>query len=147
MNKDDLIYVLMNEIGLGIDAEHYVIDQDYGTRVFLNGKAIKAKLNGVEPMIRRNEVYFDIDNIKFIRYLFQYYIVKLQKFDNRYFSVFYPVNVNNGCGAIEIKNESEVYRSNIYHNECLRYIDLILKMSGGINSNMDLKPLDYCKVR
>ncbi len=144
-NINDLEYKLMMEIGLSVDNEHRLIDQDFGTFVFLNGKYIKAKLNGVEPFINRHTIYFDpVGNVKFMRHLFQYYMTKINKLDNKYFSVFYPIfNQENGTGCLEVKNENEYYKSEYYYNESLRYIDIIFRISGEV---VDLRMFDS-KVR
>lgn len=142
MNEMELEYKLLSELGLGVDVNHYLIDQDYGTFVFFNGKHIKAKRNNVEPFVNRHEVYFDpIRNVKLMRNLFQYYISKIHSLENRYFSVFFPIYNENAPGALEIKNTTECYRSKCYNNESLRYIDLIFRISGDID--IDLTNLDF----
>lgn len=142
---NDLEYKLMIEMGFSVDQDHRLLDQDFGTFVFFNGRYIKAKLNGVEPFINKHTVYFDpVGNVKFMRQLFQYYMAKIQRVDNRYFSVFYPIfNQKNGSGCIEVKNENECYKSEYYYNESLRYIDIIFRISGEI---LDLSKFDF-KVR
>ena len=143
---DDLEQKLMMEIGLSVDLEHTVTDQDFGTYLSLHGKYIKAKRNGIEPFVNRHSsIYFDpVRNVKFMRYLFQYYMTKIQKLDNRYFSVFFPTyNQETGAGCIDIKNETESYRSKYYYNEALRYIDIIFRISG---EEIDLTKFDS-KVR
>lgn len=140
---NELLYKLMNEVGLSVDDQYNLVDQDYGTVVFLNGKVIKAARNGLEPFVSRQEVYFNpIENVKLMRMLFQYYIKKLNVFDNKYFPLFYPISNDKGMGGFEIKNDKEIYRSNYYNNECLRYIDLIFRMSG---ENVDLSSFDQVR--
>ena len=79
-NINELEYKLLMEIGLDIDTEHRLVDQDFGTFVFFNGKHIKAKRNGIEPFINKHTVYFDpVGNVKFMRQLFQYYINKINQ--------------------------------------------------------------------
>lgn len=144
MNEADLEYNLLLELGLSVDSSHYLMDQDYGTFVFFNGKHIKAKRNNIEPFVNKHEVYFDpIRNVKLMRNLFQYYINKIYNLDNRYFSVFFPIYNKNGPGALEIKNATECYRSGNYNNESLRYIDLIFKISG--EEHVDLSNFDIVR--
>lgn len=142
---NELEYELLLAIGLSVDSNCNLIDQDYGTIVYLNGKNIKAKRGAIEPFIRRTDVYFDpVNNVKLMRTLFQYFINKINDLDNRYFSVFFPVFKDNGSTAIEIKSETESFRSDYYYNESLRYIDLIFKISG--YEYVDMKKYDF-KVR
>lgn len=143
---NDLEYQLILAMGLSVDTNNNLIDQDYGTIVYLNGKNIKAKRGPVEPFIRKTDIYFDpVNNVKLMRSLFQYYINKITELDNRYFSVYFPVfGSENGLVAIEIKNERESYRSDYFFNESLRYIDLILKISG--YDYINVKDYDF-KVR
>lgn len=142
---NDLEYQLLLTIGLSVDANHNLIDQDYGTIVYLNGKNIKVKRGPVEPFIRKTDIYFDpLNNMKLMRSLFQYFINKIHDLDNRYFSVFFPVYGDNGAIAIEIKSETESFKSDYFHNESLRYMDLIFKISG--YDHINLKQYDF-KVR
>lgn len=141
-NINELEYKLLMEIGLDIDTEHRLVDQDFGTFVFFNGKHIKAKRNGIEPFINKHTVYFDpVGNVKFMRQLFQYYINKINQLDGVYFPVFFPIfNQENRTGCIEMKNEEGSFRSEYYHNETLRYIDMIFRISGEI---LDLRQFDF----
>lgn len=142
---NDLEYQLLLTIGLSVDTNHNIIDQDYGTIVYLNGKNIKAKRGSVEPFIRKTDIYFDpLNNMKLMRSLFQYFINKINDLDNRYFSVFFPVYGDNGLVSVEIKSETESFKSDYFYNESLRYIDLIFKISG--YDHINLKPYDF-KVR
>lgn len=142
---NELEYQLLLAIGLSVDVNHNLIDQDYGTIVYLNGKNIKAKRGSIEPFIRKTDVYFDpINNVKLMRTLFQYFINKINNLDNRYFSVFFPVSKENGLISIEIKSELECFKSDYFYNESLRYIDLIFKISG--YDYINIKQYDF-KVR
>lgn len=142
---NDLEYQLLLAIGLSVDTNHNLIDQDYGTIIYLNGKNIKSNRGTIEPFIRKTDVYFDpINNVKLMRTLFQYFINKINDLDNRYFSVFFPVYKDNGLISIEIKSELESFKSDYFYNESLRYIDLIFKISG--YNFIDVKQYDF-KVR
>lgn len=143
MDKNELLFKLRSEIGLSIGQDFSILDQDYGTIVFLHGKTLKGGFNNQEPRITYNDIYFDpINNVKLMRTLFQYYVNKIRELENRYFSVFYPVFGDNGLGSMVIKNETEVYKSRYYHNEALRYIDLIFKISG---NDYDLSNFDQVR--
>lgn len=127
-----LLYQLMTEIGLEVDSEMRVVDQDDGNVIMFKGKSLKVSLDQFrQPFIGRNDILFDpISNFKVMSNLFSYFIHKTSITEGRYFSIFYTVPLNNGRTYIEIKEDNEIIRSNAYINPCIAYIDLIFRING-----------------
>lgn len=129
---NNLIYQLMTEIGLEIDSEMRVVDQDDGNVIMFKGKSLKVSLNEYkQPFIGRNDILFDpITNFKVMSNLFSYFIHKTSITEGRYFNIFYPVNLADGRTYIEIKEDNQVIRSGSYNNPCIAYIDLVFRING-----------------
>ncbi|MGL5751123.1 MAG: hypothetical protein ACRCXT_11385 [Paraclostridium sp.] len=143
-NVTDIQSALLKEIGLAVDADHNIIDLDYGNQLFMHGKNIKVIVNGVIPVITQHDILFDpINNPKLMNLIFNYHIQKLQSMEGMYFSVFYPV-YDEMKARLEIKGDEYTYSSKYYYNECLRYIDLIFQIRG---DDIDLSVIDQPIVR
>ena len=129
---NNLLYQLMTEIGLEIDSEMRIVDQDDGNVIMFKGKSLKVSLDNYrQPFIGRNDILFDpITNFKVMNNLFSYFIHKTSVTEGRYFNIFYPVNLPNGRTYIEIKENNQVIRSGAYMNPCIAYIDLIFRING-----------------
>lgn len=142
---NNLLYQLMTEIGLEVDSELRIVDQDDGNIIMFKGKSLKVSIDGIrQPFIGRNDILFDpITNFKVMNNLFSYFIHKTSVDEGRYFSIFYPVNLPNGTTYIEIKEDNNIIRSNAYMNPCLAYIDLIFRINGeSYNLSMYDVPLE-----
>lgn len=138
MNYDkELSDILMREIGLDIDSNQCIIDQDTGIPLEYNGKKIVYEGNR-----SKTSVPFDpLNNTKMMSHLFSYYTEKVAEEDGRYFSAFYQVNDSATKNHLEAKDESSglVIKSEPYVNDTLKYADLILKING---VEMDLSKKD-----
>jgi hypothetical protein len=130
---NELVYKLLQEIGIDIDGNNILVDQDTQMVIYFNGKKVKYRLDGSPIPIGKNDIYFDpINNVKLMNTLFLYYINKLQTLDGIYYNIFYPVALQDGSGKgyIEIKGPNTIIRSGLYFNDCLKYIDLLFRLSG-----------------
>lgn len=140
---NNLVIKLMQEIGLDVNSLNNVVDQDYLTVLTYETKILKYSLDGVPfPINYFTSYYFNpLFDVKLMDYLFKYYLGKLDNLDERAFSIFYPVNSKDGTGYIEIKETNgNIYRSKSYRNICLRYIDLLFRISG--EEKVDLSQYD-----
>lgn len=127
---NDLNYKLMCDIGLDLDNNMNIIDQDFGNIIMIKGKALKASLNNIEPFIGGGDILFDpMNNYKLMANLFSYFIQKTQSTEDRYFNVFYPVQGSDNKTAMEIKENMTVIRSGFYSNPCIAYIDLVFRIN------------------
>ena len=132
--NNDLTVKLMQEIGLDIDNNKHIVDQDTGSLLQFNGKNLKFVENE-EEFIPRGDAAFDpIGNPKLMNHLFSYYTSKIHDEDGRYVNIYYPVQDSKDVkkGAIELKEEKEniKLRSENYYNDSLKYMDLILQLNG-----------------
>lgn len=125
-NKD-LCDSLMREIGLDVDINMCIIDQDTGIQLEYNGKKMVYQGNR-----SKTSVPFDpLNNTKMMSHLFSYYTEKVQAEDGRYFSIFYQVKDSDTKSHLEIKEDNgNIIKSESYTNDTLKYADLIFKING-----------------
>lgn len=138
---NNLNYQLMCEIGLEVDQEMRVVDQDLGNVIMFKGKTLKANIGGLrQPFIGRNDILFDpVNNYKIMTTIFAYYVQKLTNMEGRYFNIFYPVQLQSGKTYAEIKEDMKVIRSGAYFNPCIAFIDLVFRLN---NEEYDLSMYD-----
>lgn len=143
-NEELLVYNVIQEIGLDLDENNNVVDQDFRNIVYFSGKKLKYNYHGQIAIINNNtEIYMNLlHNPLLMQHLFYYYLEKEYVFEGKYFTLFYDVNSSDpNYSAIEIKNNEYTLTSKFYYNRCLRYIDLIFQISG--EYNVDLTQYDY----
>ncbi len=133
----DLNYELMNEIGLEIDCDKNLTDQDTLNPIQLNGKNLKYSLSDNNIIITKNDILFDpFNDPKMMLHIFGYFLNKISRIDNVRFTTFYPVMADDNKGYIELKGSSGTFKSKCYHNDSLKYFDLIKQING--HDNVDL---------
>lgn len=128
---NNLNYQLMCEIGLEVDSEGRLVDQDLGNMILFKGKTLKVNMPGFrQPFIGRNDILFDpVNNYKIMNTIFSYYVQKLADLEGRYFNIFYPVQLQSGKTYAEIKENMKVIRSGAYYNPCIAFIDLVFRLN------------------
>ena len=140
INKVRVTQILMHEIGLDVDKENNIVDQDNGQPIHFNGKELKYNLGEKKIPIGRNDIGFNpIDDTKVMSHLFSFYLDKKQEEDGTYFPVYFTVNNSNGKTALQLKGENTI-KSEYFKNESLKYIDAILKING--TEDLDLSSID-----
>lgn len=139
MNK--LERIVLDEIGLDIDNTD-VIDQDYGSPVVLNGRVLRyftEEDDNENYFLTKSDTLFDVKNPIVMKLLFGFYLDKILSFEGRYFKSF-DISINkNGSSQLNLRTDNEVISSDSYYEESLKFIDMILKLSG---SNMTLHDFD-----
>lgn len=123
---------ILGEIGLGLNNQHIVYDQDSNTIITVDGKAIAF------TFIPNTNFFYDTNNcilfdpfhdFKTISKLFSYYLDKEQRSGNISFVETYFIQENeNKETCIVVKTQTEIYESAYYKNKCLKICDIILKM-------------------
>lgn len=125
-SKEGFNTLMLQEMGLEIDKRGNVVDQDTGTNLQFKGKAIKIGCT------EKNEVeYNPIDNPNLMNALFNYYVDKVNREEDRYISVYYPSSKDKTeKGSIELRVGNETIKSDNFYNDSIKYGDLVLKLNG-----------------
>lgn len=140
---EELLNRLMSEIGLDVDDNNHIVDQDTGMNLQFNGKNLLCDDPTKRIFKKRDEITFNpIESPKLMNSLFSYYINKIHEEDGRYINIYYPVQ-DGDKGYMELKEETTntTMKSNSYKNDCLKYADLILQLNG--NDDNDLRKFDF----
>ena len=148
--KEDLIFALLNEIGLSIDNNNTLIDQDNnGERIYFGGKLIKCSLDPNRPVYNSEiAIVFDpVDDIRLMTTILAYYLEKERVLGESY-PIAYGFNNKDKQGPSTISVKIQTHdrgiievTSNLYYNKCLVISDVILRMGGQYSdlSNFDQK--------
>ena len=135
--KEDLIYALINEIGLSINENNSLFDQDNGQLIYFGGKEIKCSVNPLYPVYASEvaTVFDPFDDIKLMTTILAYYLEKERLMGDIY-PITYSFNDRDRLGPsnmsvkIQTANGMEEVTSNFYYNKCLKISDTILRMGG-----------------
>ncbi len=141
---EDLVYHLLNEIGLGINEQGFVYDQSTEKEILFQGKQIKASINPLYPAIP-NDLYSIFDPVfdgKFMSMMLGYYLKKCeangdlnplsiadQTLDPAPHMIANPVKTKKTRVAVICEPRKE-YVSEYYYQKGLKYSDMILRLGG-----------------
>lgn len=141
IDERSVIKKIMNEIGLDLNYEGYILDQDTNEVIFVDGKLLKYSFETPVPVNKNIEMYFDpINNLHLMSILFSYYLKKLEIYEDVYFSVYFSVKNELFQHAIVAKNEGHTIQTNFYNNITLAYAEMISIVTGG--TPLDMFELD-----
>lgn len=131
MSKNFLIIKLFETIGLTVNKDNVIQDQD--TRSIINYRGFNLTYNNFDP----------IENRDLAISLFKYFLKKIETYMNLYCLIFFEERNEINKTRIVMNTSNGTYISNYYYNKALAYIDIIL-MLNGINTN-NLVSLDTQK--
>ena len=141
-NIYDMYYDLFSEIGLGINTQQYLYDQDTQVTITFKEKYIKASINGQPIYAGRNDIVFEpAKNYTLMARLFEYYLDKCQQSDDGdllegYIAHYIDDDETKEKQRVVVKTvgRGEI-SSNYYFNIYLAYIDCLFKIAG-YNANL-----------
>ncbi len=141
---EDLVFHLLNEIGLGINSNGFVFDQDTEQEIYYNGKQIRASIDPKFPALA-NDLYGLFDPVfdgKFMSMMLGYYLKKSeakgeldpisvteQIADVPIWNQLNPVKTRKTRAVVLCDNHQEYY-SEYYYQKGLKFSDIILRIGG-----------------
>lgn len=131
-NTTDLGRALIMEMGLSMDNDHVLYDQDTYTPISYQGKRVKYSSTDPDKLyIGEGDVLFDpVHNYHMMLSMLGYYIDKEKEAGNLDAIAPYSITAKDKTTAHGIKCEhGECVESDYYHNRCLGICDVILKRS------------------
>lgn len=141
----ELYYHLFLEIGLSINCNNYLYDQDTEILLMYKDKYIKATTFPVPIYAGRNDIVFDpSQNYNLMVSILGYYIDKESNSDsgdNIGFIAQYIEDNDIEMQRVVVKTKNGDYASQFYHNVFLGYIEVIFLLAHSFNvdlSNFDL---------
>lgn len=136
----ELYYNLFTTIGLGINQNSYLYDQDTGTMICLKDKFIKASVQPVTIYAGKNDIIFAPDqNYQLMVCLLGYYLDKNPELS--FIAQYIEDDNKREKQRVCVKTHNGVVESNFYSNIYLGYIECIFILSGGFIpdlSNFDI---------
>ena len=141
---EDLVYALLNEIGLELDDYGIVHDSDSGAILSFNGRQIKASIDPNNPAIP-TDLFVILDPVfdnKVMSFLLGYYLQKEQAYGNLnplgMTEELEPIQYYNKDDNIKTKRSritisllgGEKVSSIFYYQRGLKYSDIILRLGG-----------------
>lgn len=133
---------IIREVGLGVDINDCLVDQDSGMYIEVADKRIKYGVDKFVSIDRNTEIFFNpLKNLKLILNLFSLHLTKICLYNNM---VVHSYNVDKDEDSrhiITIHTSNGVYYSRGYKKLLLSYIDMIFILGGG--DTIDLTELDY----
>ena len=135
LNNDSKLInnVLIQKIGLELDDQNHLIDQDTGQPLHFNGKIIKYNHTNINRLAK-NEVEFDpLNNTSMANYLCGYYIEKMNAEEETDINIYSQSNKDRDTpGIVEARQNDMIIKSDTYVKDSLKYIDLINKIDNSI---------------
>ena len=147
-NIFDMYYDMFSEIGLGINSQQYLYDQDTQIVIQFKEKYIKASINGQPVYAGRNDIVFEpAKNYTLMTRLFEYYLDKCQNSDDGdqlhgYIAHYIDDDEAKEKQRVVVKTAGRgEISSQFYFNVYLAYIDCLFKIAGYNTdlSNFDIK--------
>ena len=144
----ELYYNLFLELGLGINQDQYLYDQDTGIALKCNDKYIKATFSNTPLYAGKTDIVFDpASNYKLMIFLFGYYLTM----NDDIHCIAHYMDDEPGKNDIEkgkryrqrlcIRTSTGDIYTNYYYNQYLAYIEGIFLLSG--NDEYDLSNFDF----
>lgn len=152
VDLNDLILNYFYEMGMSIDKNGYLYDQDIGNNITFKGNMIKVSVNGIPVYAGMNEIVFDpIHNYGLISTLFGTFLDKCQKSEEGDILGGYIAHgIEDDKGSkkqrvcVKTLNRGEI-ASEYYNNVFLAYIDCTFRISG-YDVNLTNFDIDYIEI-
>ena len=141
---EDLVFALLNEIGLNIDDYGIVYDTDTYNVLSFNGRQIKASTDPSNPAIP-SDLFVVLDPVfdnKIMSFLLAYYLQKEQEYGNinvttiledlepiQYYNKDDYIKTKRSRVTVVLADGTKIY-SSYYYQKGLKYSDAILRVGG-----------------
>lgn len=142
LDKESLNNLILENVGLYVDDDGYIYDNDLMHKVLVRGKVLVDKPD--DEINYRYEMKFDpVGNPSLMDKLFKYYLNKDSNdtgVDVKMIS--YGPTKRGARSYLEVvKEDNTKYNSGYYYNDCIKFASIILKMNNDF-IEYNLKPLD-----
>ena len=125
--------IIMEEIGLTIDQNYRVIDQDSRQPIMINDKVLKYSQYHCVPVRNQEQLFDPMSQYKQMSILFDYFIDKIGATEGISVDLYY--DIHNGT-ALEAKNSERTITTNDYNSEPLKYVDMMMQLNGSSTSEL-----------
>lgn len=133
---DPLNKMVMEEIGLTINRDKVVIDQDTRQPLIIKDKMMKYSSKNIVPVRKDEQVFDPATNKGQMAFAFDYFMNKLEA-EGEPIDMYYDIHDGS---AMEVKKDGRILQTSDYNKEQLRYIDMMRQLNG--SSADDIKSMD-----
>lgn len=125
---------ILGEMGLYLNPQHLVYDEDTGNMITIDGKFLAFTFTPNTNFFYDTEkciLFNPFGDFRTMNRLFSYYLNKEQANGNMGFVETYYIDENPKDSRetrMVIKTQNELYESEYYKNKCLKICDIILKI-------------------
>lgn len=147
----ELIYHVLLDIGLSVNREGYIFDDDSRLYLQFKNKYIKTSINNVAVYAGKTDIIFDpIRNYRMMEYLFGYFLEKEKSFGNNmdiiaHFTEEITDEKGTKMRRVGIRTNIGNIYSNFYKNIYLGFIEMIFRLSD--DNEAELQPFDIDLVQ
>jgi hypothetical protein len=141
----EMSYYLFMEIGLSVNSNNYLYDQDTGIQIRYKDKYIKATVVPMDIYAGKNDIIFDpAHNYNLMTTLFGYFLDKESNNEEGdkigFIAQFIDDNETKDKQRLSVQTQRGLYASEFYNNLYLAFIEMIFTLSG--NYLVDLSNFD-----
>lgn len=134
---------VLREVGLDLDHQYNVVDQDTGVQLQINGKLIKYYFGtdtNPDSNVNGDKILDAVRDSYLMNFLVAYYIEKVKEEEpDLYIYSYHSINDRySPKTALEFKGSLNV-RTRFYLNDCLKFIEGLYRLTGG---DIDLTEYD-----
>lgn len=130
----------LRELGLEVDKDNYIVDQDTGNLLTVKDKKIKYNSETIFRLNKDEISYDPLNNSRLMNHLFGYYTSKLADEESIYIESYFNIPTKDSNKSImKVKTQDETFKSDAYFNESVRIMDVICKMN---DSDTDVSKYD-----
>lgn len=131
----------LRELGLEINQDNHIVDQDTGHLLTFKDKKIKYN-TGIIFRLNKDEISYDpLNNPKLMNHLFAYYTNKLADEESVYIGSYFNIPVNNSDKFVmKVKTDDSFIKSEPYFSESVRIMDIVCKLN---DSDTDVSKYDF----
>lgn len=139
----ELNNLVLREIGLDLDHQYNIVDQDTGIQLQINGKLIKYYFGtevNPDSNVNGDKILDAVRDSYLMNFLVAYYIEKVKE-ENPDLYIYSYHSINDKYyprTALEFKGSLNT-RTRFYYNDCLKFIEGLFRLTG---SDIDLTEYD-----
>lgn len=135
MMRDPLNRIIMEDIGLTVNDNNKIMDQDTREELSYKGKSMRYSSQNSVVLTNQDMVFDPASNKALMGKLFDHYLNKIESEDGTYVGIYYeeidPETQQSSLVAkVQFEGESETQiRTNSYNNDSLKYAEMIKKLN------------------
>lgn len=155
MMRDPLNRIIMEDIGLTVDPNNKIMDQDTRQELKYKDKSMRYSSQNSVVLTQADMAFDPASNKSLMNNLFDHYLTKIEDEDGTYVPIYYEERNPDGQGTgliAKIHREGsateEVLKTQYYNNDSLKYVEMIRQINESSNTNLseyDSEPKDMTK--